>query len=289
MTRLYIFFKFFLSFKYSCLHFPTTTLPCPTRPHLPPSILFPFWLCPWVLYTCSLTTFPLYLYINKFINICMYINIFSQFTVGFILGVIHSVGLEGCLMPMYLSLQYHIEQFHCPKYPPHSAYSSFFLPNHEWVIQQMYVLTYFKDTGKLISKVVIQFLHSHQQHYESQFLHILAGIWCGQSCFNYGHLISMCQYLVVLNFIILKMNDVEHPSMHLFHICVSSLIKRLFKSLAHFFIGLFLSFESLHIFWVVIPSSYMLFANIFLQSMVCLCMLFNSVFLKVEVLNFDEV
>ena len=49
---------FLLLFKYSCLHFPATTLPSPTHPYLPSSIL-PSCLCPWVLYTCSLTTFPL--------------------------------------------------------------------------------------------------------------------------------------------------------------------------------------------------------------------------------------
>ena len=32
-------FLFLLLFKYSCLHFPTTTLPCPTHPYLPSSIL----------------------------------------------------------------------------------------------------------------------------------------------------------------------------------------------------------------------------------------------------------
>ena len=30
---------FFLLFKYSCLHFPATTLPCCTHPYLPPSVL----------------------------------------------------------------------------------------------------------------------------------------------------------------------------------------------------------------------------------------------------------
>ena len=50
------FFKFFvLLFTCSCLHFPATTSPCPP-PTLNPS---PLWLCPWVLYTCSLMTFSL--------------------------------------------------------------------------------------------------------------------------------------------------------------------------------------------------------------------------------------
>ena len=32
---------FLLLFRYSCLHFPATTFPCPAHPHLPPSILPP--------------------------------------------------------------------------------------------------------------------------------------------------------------------------------------------------------------------------------------------------------
>ena len=46
----------FLLFNYSCPHFPPITLPCPTRPPSDISILpHPGCLCPWVLYTCSLT------------------------------------------------------------------------------------------------------------------------------------------------------------------------------------------------------------------------------------------
>ena len=33
---------FLLLFKYSCLHFPPTTLPNPSHPHFPPLILSPF-------------------------------------------------------------------------------------------------------------------------------------------------------------------------------------------------------------------------------------------------------
>ena len=48
---------FLLLFKYSFLHFPTTTSPCPTHPP-PPLKPTPLWLYPWVLYTCSLMTLP---------------------------------------------------------------------------------------------------------------------------------------------------------------------------------------------------------------------------------------
>ena len=39
--NLFLFFAFFLVFKYSCLHLPATTFPPPTHPHLLPSILTP--------------------------------------------------------------------------------------------------------------------------------------------------------------------------------------------------------------------------------------------------------
>ena len=52
--------KYFLSlFKYSCLHFPP---PLPHTPAISTSYLNPtaLWLCPCVLYTCSLMTLPLF-------------------------------------------------------------------------------------------------------------------------------------------------------------------------------------------------------------------------------------
>ena len=49
---------YFLLFMYSCLHFSVTTFP--THPLPPPTLNpSPLWLCPWVLYTCSLMTLPL--------------------------------------------------------------------------------------------------------------------------------------------------------------------------------------------------------------------------------------
>ena len=59
---LFLFFHIFkLLFKYSCLHFLANTFPHPTHPHLPSPTLnsSPLWLCPQILHTCSLTTFPL--------------------------------------------------------------------------------------------------------------------------------------------------------------------------------------------------------------------------------------
>ena len=49
-----IYYLFLLLFKCSCLHFPTTTFPCPTYPTSHPQSYPSLWLSPWVLYTCSL-------------------------------------------------------------------------------------------------------------------------------------------------------------------------------------------------------------------------------------------
>ena len=46
-----------------------------------------------------------------------------RFTLGFTLGVAHSIGFDKCAK-MYPPLQYHTEQFHCPKIPLCSACSS---------------------------------------------------------------------------------------------------------------------------------------------------------------------
>ena len=63
----FILFYFYISlslfkkllFKYSYLHFHPTTPP--TTPILAShSPTYLFWLCPWVLYTCSLMAFPLF-------------------------------------------------------------------------------------------------------------------------------------------------------------------------------------------------------------------------------------
>ena len=58
--KYYIFFLFLLMFKYNCLHFPTTTFPCPTHTHLPPSIPLPLVIVHGSLIHVHLHPFPFF-------------------------------------------------------------------------------------------------------------------------------------------------------------------------------------------------------------------------------------
>ena len=118
-------------------------------------------------------------------------------------------------------------------------------------------------------------LHSHQQRIRVPFA---AHLECGLSVFRiFAILIRMWWYLIgVLICNSIMTYDVENLFICLFAICMSSLIRYLFRSFVHFLIGLFvfllLSFKS-YLFWITVLYQICILQIFFSQSVVYLLIL----------------
>lgn len=92
------------------------------------------------------------------------------------------------------------------------------------------------DAVETVFQSGLTVLHSHQQHVKVP--HSPQNLLSCAS-FILALLVGMKWYLIaVLIFMVLMINDVEHVFMSLLTICVFSLVRCLFKSIAYFRIGL---------------------------------------------------
>ena len=112
---LFFLFMFFLLFKYICLHFHPSTAPRPTHPASHPQS-YPLWLCPCVLYICSLMDLPLFSSIipsplpSGYCQFVLYFNVFDYifFACLFVLLIMFQLQVRSCGICLSLPILLHL-------------------------------------------------------------------------------------------------------------------------------------------------------------------------------------
>lgn len=156
-------------------------------------------------------------------------------------------------------------------------------------ILDVFILS-FVDTSKQFSKVIVPFYRPACNMYEFKLFHICTNTWHFSFFFKLAILMSIQRYnIMVLIFISLMTNEMEHHFIYWPFGCC--LLKCLFKSLAHFSVGLYLPFSHLFVGSFYIYSMWV-FCQLYILPVPSLWLLFhhlNGDFWWTEILYFNVV
>ena len=118
-----------------------------------------------------------------------------------------------------------------------------------WNLMLIACLTFW-ETTKLSFKVTVPFRIPSINEWKLLFLHILVSIWYCQF-FGLQPFWKVCGGIHCCSNLRLPMTYDEHLFICLFSICISSLIRCLFRCFAHFLIGLYYYYYYYYYYWVL--------------------------------------